>query len=175
MKINHTSVLRATGAAVIASLLAFSVSACSEENKDKASNAVSDATQKAGEAASSATAKAEETGGRAKESYASASASASARMSEVKDGMDAKDEVVAGEMKADGDRSAVEITASNKQPKKQSYVVQVNFRDAGGNLLDVAVVNVKDVEPGKDAKATARSNRTLKGDVEADIAKSLRH
>ncbi|WP_433546586.1 hypothetical protein ACQPZG_16930 [Streptomyces sp. CA-294286] len=175
MKINRTAVLRATGAAVVASLLTFSVSACSDENKDKASNAVSDATKNAGEAAASATAKAGEAAGRTKEAFASASASASARMNEVKDGKDAKDEVETGDVKADGDRSTVEVTASNKKEEKQSYVVQVNFRDEGGNLLDAVVVNLKDVDAGKEAKATARSNRSLQGEIKAEIGKALRH
>ncbi|MFI5803528.1 hypothetical protein [Streptomyces sp. NPDC051561] len=177
-------ITRAAGAVVLASLLSFSVSACGDG--DKASNAVSSATAKAGEAAASATAKAGEAAasatakageaaGKAKEAYASASASASAKMAEVKDGAAAKDEVKVGDVKADGDRMTAEVTASNKESKKQSYVVQVNFRDAGGNLLDTAVVTVKDVEAGKDGMATVKSNRSLDGDVKAEVAKALRH
>ncbi|MFD3516871.1 hypothetical protein [Streptomyces sp. NPDC058657] len=167
-------ITRAAGAAVLAALLAFSASACSDGDKSPA-QMVSNATQKAGDAAASATAKAGEMGEKAKESYASASASASARMNEVRDGMDAKGEVAVGEVKTDEDRSAAEVTASNKQDKEQSFVVQVNFRDDGGNLLDTVVVTVKDVAAGKEATAVATSNRNLSGKVKAEIAKALRH
>ncbi|MEU8887166.1 hypothetical protein [Streptomyces sp. NPDC048442] len=168
-------ITRAAGAALLASVLALSVSACSEDDKSKTGDAVSNATQKAGEAAASATAKAGEAKEKAKEAYASASASASAKLAEVKDGTDAKGDVKAGDVKADGDRSAAEITATNKTDKSASYTVQVSFRDADGNLLDTVVVSLKDVAAGKDATATARSNRTLQGDVKAEIGKALRH
>jgi hypothetical protein len=167
-------ITRAASAAALASLLALSVSACGDDAKS-AGDVVSNATQKAGEVAASATAKAGEIGEKAKEAYASASASAAAKFNEVKDGVDAKDEVKVGAVTADGDRSAAEVTASNKESKTQSYVVQVNFRDAGGNLLDTVVVNVKDVAAGKDGTAVAKSNRTLSGDVKAEPGKVLRH
>ncbi|MFF0745121.1 hypothetical protein ACFYVL_32445 [Streptomyces sp. NPDC004111] len=163
-------ITRAAGAAVLASLLAFSVSACGDGDKSP-SEVVSNATEKAGEA----TKKAGEIGEKAKEAYASASASASAKLKEVKDGMDAASEVSVGEVKTDEDRSAAEVKAVNKQDKQQSYVVQVNFRDDGGNLLDTVVVTVKDVPAGKEGTAVARSNRALKGGVKAEVSKALRH
>ncbi|MFI0978130.1 hypothetical protein ACH4SP_14170 [Streptomyces sp. NPDC021093] len=168
-------IIRTASAAALAALLALTVSACGEDDKSKASDVVSNATQKAGEVAASATAKAGEVKEKAKEAYASASASASAKLAEVKDGTDAKDEVKLGDVKAEGDRSATEVTATNKQTKNESYLVQVNFRDADGNLLDTVVVTLKDVAAGKDATATARSNRTLQGDVKAEVGKALRH
>lgn len=167
-------ITRAAGAVVLASLLAFSVSACGDGDSSP-SDVVSSATKKAGDVAASATAKAGEMGEKAKEAYASASASAAAKLSEVKDGIDAKDEVKVGDVKTDQDRSAAEVTASNKQSKTQSYVVQVNFRDDGGNLLDTVVVTVKDVAAGKDGTAVAKSNRALDGMVKAEVGKAVRH
>ncbi|CAM5620440.1 hypothetical protein GCM10010329_19840 [Streptomyces spiroverticillatus] len=178
-------ITRAAGAAVLASVLAFGVSACGDDTKS-AGDAVSDATKKAGDVAASATAKAGdvaasatakagEAADKAKEAYASASASAEEKFKEVKDGADAKDEVKVGAVKEDGDRSTAEVTATNKETKAQTYLVQVNFRDSGGNLLDAVVVNVKDVAAGKDGTAVAKSNRALGGEVKADIGKAVRH
>ncbi|MFJ6696551.1 FxLYD domain-containing protein [Streptomyces sp. NPDC091272] len=170
-----TRATRATRAAVLVAALALTATACGDDDKAKAGDVVSNATKKAGEAAASATAKAGEAGEKAKEAYASASASASAKFAEIKDGADAKDEVKAGAVKAAGDRSTAEVTATNKQDKEKTYTVQVDFRDGDGNRLDTVVVNVKDVAAGKNATATARSNRTLNGDVKAEIAKAVRH
>ncbi|MFJ2739566.1 hypothetical protein ACIO3O_07855 [Streptomyces sp. NPDC087440] len=180
-----TKMTRVVSAAVLTSVLALTASACGDDNKS-AADAVSDATQKAGEAAASATqkagdvaasatAKAGEAADKAKEAYASASASADEKFKDVKDGVDAKDEVKVGAVKEDGDRSTAEVTATNKETKEQTYLVQVNFRDAGGNLLDAVVVNVKDVAAGKDGTAVAKSNRALAGEIKAEVGKVLRH
>ncbi|GAA3488522.1 MULTISPECIES: hypothetical protein [Streptomyces] len=178
-------ITRAAGAAVLAAVIALTVSACGDDKKSasdavsnatqKAGEAAASATQKAGEAATSATEKAGEAADKAKESYASASASADEKFKEVKDGTDAKGDVKVGAVKAEGDRSTAEVTVANKESKEQTYLVQVNFRDAGGNLLDAVVVNVKDVAAGKDGTAVAKSNRSLEGDVKAEVGKAVRH
>lgn len=194
---NRTKITRALGATVLAAALTLTVSACGDDTRAKVGDAVSNATDKAGEAASDATrkagdaaaaatakagdaaasasAKAKEAGERAKGAYASASAEAAAKLNEVKGGADAGAEVTVGGVKAEGDRSTAQVTAANQQRKEQSYTVQVNFRDAGGNLLDAVVVNLKDVAAGQNATATARSNRALQGEVTAEAGKSLRH
>ncbi|HET6857859.1 MAG TPA: hypothetical protein VFH94_12310 [Streptomyces sp.] len=148
----------ASAAVSLVALLALSTTACSEEDAGKAKDAVASATAKAGDAAASAT------------------AAASEKMAEVKNGVDAKGDVKVGAAKAAGDRTAAQVTVDNGTDKTHDYTVTVNFRDAGGgNLLDAVVVRVKDVAPGKSMEATARSNRTLKGETEAEVGAALRH
>ncbi|MDV5146855.1 hypothetical protein R1T08_22345 [Streptomyces sp. SBC-4] len=117
--------------------------------------------EKAGEVVSSAT--------------AAAASAAEEKMNEVKDGINATGDVKAGTTSADGDRTVVEITATNPQDKNADYTVMVNFRDDSGNLLDAVVLNINGVEPGASKSGTARSNRTLSGATTAEIAQALRH
>ncbi|MER5886058.1 hypothetical protein ABT160_19740 [Streptomyces sp. NPDC001941] len=106
---------------------------------------------------------------------ASATAAAASKMAEVKDGADGKADVTAGATRADGDRTAVTVTAKNSTAKAADYAVLVNFRDGGGNLLDSVVLNIGDVAPSASKEGTARSNRSLSGDITAEIGRALRH
>ncbi|MFD3941423.1 hypothetical protein [Streptomyces sp. NPDC058579] len=137
----------ATTAAV---LLALAVTGCTEEDKQKAGDIVSSAT-------------------------AAVASAAEEKMNQVKDGVNATEEVKAGATETDGDRTTAEITATNPQDKNADYTVMVNFRDDGGNLLDAVVLNIDGVEPGKSKTGTARSNRTLSGTTTAEVAQALRH
>ncbi|MFI8963375.1 FxLYD domain-containing protein [Streptomyces sp. NPDC053493] len=137
---------RTAGAAVaLLAALALTATGCEE------------AQQKAGDILSSATAEAAE------------------QMNRIKDGVDAKDEVKAGPAGQDGDRTVAEITATNPKDKTADYTVRVDFRDAGGNLLDTVVLNIDDVPPGQSRTGRARSNRSLGGDTTAGVAQALRH
>ncbi|WP_434592842.1 hypothetical protein [Streptomyces sp. A5-4] len=148
----------ASAAVSLFALLALTATGCSEEDTNKAKDTAASATAKAGDAVASAT------------------AAASDKMAEVKDGTDAKGEVKAGATKASGDRTSAQVTVDNGTDETHDYTITVNFRDAaGGNLLDAVVVRVKDVAPGKSTDATARSNRTLKGNIKAEIGAALRH
>ncbi|WP_329119817.1 hypothetical protein [Streptomyces sp. NBC_01465] len=153
---------RTAGALSVAVLVALSATACGSDDTP------SSVASKAGDVVSSATAK-------AGEAVASATAAASSKMAEVKDGVDAKDDVKAGDTKTDGDRSTAEITATNGTDKTVDYTVTVNFKDKGGNLLDVVVMNIDGVEAGKSKSGTARSNRDLGGDATAEVGQALRH
>ncbi|MGW5775904.1 hypothetical protein [Streptomyces sp. NPDC003863] len=119
------------------------------------------AKNKAGEIVSSAT--------------AAVASAAQEKMNEVKDGVNATGDVRAGATSTDGDRTVAEITATNPKDKTADYTIMVNFRDADGNLLDVVVLNIDGVEPGKSKTGTARSNRTLSGATKAEITQALRH
>ncbi|MFF3606672.1 hypothetical protein [Streptomyces sp. NPDC002463] len=119
------------------------------------------AKNKAGEIVSSAT--------------AAVASAAQEKMNEVKDGVNATGDVRAGATSTDGDRTVAEITATNPKDKTADYTIMVNFRDADGNLLDVVILNIDGVEPGKSKTGTARSNRTLSGASKAEIAQALRH
>ncbi|MEU9701904.1 hypothetical protein [Streptomyces sp. NPDC047981] len=143
-----TRVLTAASAAALLALVG--VTGCTEEAQQKAGDIVSSATSAAASAAQE-------------------------KMNEVKDGVNATEEVKAGPTKVDGDRTTAEITATNPQDKSADYTVMVNFRDSGGNLLDAVVLNIDGVEAGKSKSGTARSNRTLSGETKAEVAQALRH
>ncbi|MFF4356525.1 hypothetical protein [Streptomyces sp. NPDC001604] len=107
---------------------------------------------------------------------ASASAEAKRRLDEVKNAVEAKDDVQLGAPAQDAEgRSTVAVSAHNSAGSAKSFLVQVDFRDQGGNLLDTTVVTLSEVGAGKDGKATARSNRKLSGPVRAEVARALRY
>ncbi|MET7487143.1 FxLYD domain-containing protein [Streptomyces sp. NPDC005538] len=126
--------------------------------------------------ASKAASAVESVGSQAASAVSSATAEAGRRLDEVKNGVDAKDAVKLGAPATDSaGRSTVEITADNTADSAKSFAVQVEFKDAGGNLLDTVVVTVSDVAAGKSGKATARSNRELSGEVKAEVGRALRY
>ncbi|MCH5674874.1 hypothetical protein [Streptomyces gilvus] len=107
---------------------------------------------------------------------ASASAEARRRLEDVKNGIDAKDEVHLGTPATDADgRSTVAVSAHNSADTAKSFLAQIDFRDQAGNLLDTTVVTLNDVGAGKDAKATAHSNRKLSGSIRTEVARALRY
>lgn len=110
------------------------------------------------------------------DSLASATAEAGRRFDEFKNGLDAKDEVKLGDRVTidSAGRATVKVTATNPTSAAKTYAVQVDFRDKGGNLLDTVVVTLNDVPAGAAKDATARSTRTLSGDVTADVARAVR-
>ncbi|EGX60861.1 hypothetical protein SZN_05387 [Streptomyces zinciresistens K42] len=113
---------------------------------------------------------------KAASAYASATADAGRRLDEIKGGVDAKGSVRLGTPATGSDgRTTVEVTAENTTGAAKSFAVQVDFRDAGGNLLDAAVVTVSDVAGGATKKGTARSTRKLSGDVRTDVARAVRY
>ncbi|MEU9138301.1 FxLYD domain-containing protein [Streptomyces sp. NPDC048404] len=154
-------------AVCVVAALAAQLTACSDDSSP--SDAASKAASAASRAASAAT--------RAGDTLASATAEAGRRFDDFKSGVDAKDEVkLDGTASPDSDgRVTVEVTATNPTSSAKSYVVQVNFRDTGGNLLDTTVVTVNDVAGGASKDGTARSNRSLTGDVKTDVARAARH
>lgn len=110
------------------------------------------------------------------DSLASATAEAGRRFNEFKNGLDAKDEVKLGDRVTidSAGRATVKATATNPTSAAKTYAIQVDFRDKGGNLLDTVVVTLNDVPAGAAKDATARSTRTLSGDVTADVARAVR-
>ncbi|SFE75194.1 hypothetical protein SAMN02787118_102501 [Streptomyces mirabilis] len=110
------------------------------------------------------------------DSLASATAEAGRKFDEFKNGLDAKDEVKLGDRVTidSAGRATVKATATNPTSAAKTYAIQVDFRDKGGNLLDTVVVTLNDVPAGAAKDATARSTRTLSGDVTADVARAVR-
>ncbi|WP_338695865.1 hypothetical protein V2W30_11380 [Streptomyces sp. Q6] len=154
---------RTVGAAALVAALAVGVAGCSDSDTSP-----SDAASKAVSAASSAASKASDV-------VASATAKAQEKFDDIKGGVDAKSDVKLGDVGEDGGRATVPVTVTNSASSQKSFAVQVDFRDSGGNLLDTVVLTVSDVDAdtSKDAKAT--SNRSLDGDVTADVSRAMRY
>jgi hypothetical protein len=125
------------------------------------------------QAASAASSLASEAGN----ALASATAEAGRQFDEFKNGVNAKGDVKVSDVSTDSDgRSTTKVTVTNPTSSSKSYAVQIDFRDqSGGNLLDTAVVTVDDVAAGAAKDATARSNRTLSGEVTAEVARAVRN
>ncbi|MFD6417338.1 hypothetical protein [Streptomyces sp. NPDC060194] len=176
-------ITRALGALAATAALLLTATACSDDSDPsgsvsditkEANDAASSAREKAGEVASAASEKAVDAASQASDAAARAQASASAKVAEVKGAVSGKDDIELGDVTTSGQRSSVELTADNSTDEQASYTVTVNFRDQDDKLLDVTVVDVKDVAPGKSKSATVRSNRELSGEVKADVGQALR-
>ncbi|MFI6653338.1 hypothetical protein ACIBI8_37820 [Streptomyces sp. NPDC050529] len=156
--------VRGAGAVLVAMIVATTATACSDDG-DSASSTAS----KAASAASSVASKGADV-------VASATAAAGDKLNDFKDGVNASGDVKAGAPATDKDgRVTSKITVKNSTDSTQSYGVQVNFEDGGGNLLDTVVVTVDDVASKGTKDGTARSNRKLDGDVKVEVGKALRH
>ncbi|MFI5972586.1 hypothetical protein [Streptomyces sp. NPDC051452] len=126
----------------------------------------------AGKAASAASSLAS----RGTEALDSARAEARRRLAEVKGGVDAKDDVTLGAATLGGDGKAeAEVSARNSAGSAKPFAVRGEFRDKGGNLLDVVVVTHRDVPAGASRNGTARGNRMLTGEVRATVGTALRY
>ncbi|MFJ8002788.1 hypothetical protein [Streptomyces fagopyri] len=162
------------GPAGVVLLGAFCLTGCTGEG-----NPVTTASQAASAAASLASVASDVLGSGTSgtgDSLASATAEAGRRFDEFRDGLNAKSEVRTGDQVRTGSdgRSTVEITAFNPTSTTRTYIVQVDFRDEGGKVLDTVAVMVKDVPAGGSTDATARSTRTLSGAVSGDVARAVR-
>ncbi|WP_306323506.1 MULTISPECIES: hypothetical protein [unclassified Streptomyces] len=155
--------VRAVGAALCAAALTVAAAGCSDDG-DSPSGAAS----KAASAASSAASKASDV-------VASATAEAQKKFDDFKDGVDAKGDVKLGDVDNDGKRATVPVTVGNSTTDTKSYIVEVDFKNGDGKLVDTVVLNVNDVPGDATKDATARSTHSLDGDVTADVSRALRH
>jgi hypothetical protein len=130
----------------------------------------------ASKAASAAASVAASLASQASSALASATAAAGHKLDEIKGGVDAKSDVKLGTTSTEADgHKAVQVTVTNATSKSRNYAVQVNFKDAGGNLRDTVVVTVGGVAAGASKNATALSNRKLSGNVTTDVARAVRY
>ncbi|WP_188300163.1 FxLYD domain-containing protein [Streptomyces sp. CBMA156] len=147
-----------------------------------ASEAAAAVEKGASAAASAASALATAAGG-AGAAIASAEAKASAAVSAassavagIKGGLDAKGDVTAGAVTTGSDGKAqVPLTVTNHGQQSYRYVIQLNFTDESGKVLDATAVTVQDVAAGQSAQATAHGNRELTGTVKAEVANAVRY
>ncbi|MZD05988.1 hypothetical protein GTW43_12950 [Streptomyces sp. SID5785] len=143
--------VRGTGAALLATALLLGAAGCSD------GDGPSDAASRAAEVVASATAEVQK------------------KVDGFKDAADAKKDVRLGDVTRDDGRATVPVTVTNGASSTRSYLVVVTFRDQGGNRLDSVALRVDRVGAGRSKKATARSHRSLDGDVEATLDRALRH
>ncbi|WP_405526209.1 FxLYD domain-containing protein [Streptomyces canus] len=150
---------RWTTAALLTTLALTGLTACADDDSPSSvASKVASAASRAGEAVSSATAEA----GR--------------RFDDIKNGVDARDDVRLGTPATASDgRTTVEVTATNSADSAKSFTVEVDFTDQDGKLLDAVVLTVSDVPAGGTGKGTARSTHDLSGDVRAKVPRAVRH
>ncbi|AYC39884.1 hypothetical protein [Streptomyces griseorubiginosus] len=129
-----------------------------------------------GDSPSSVASKVASAASRAGDAVSSATAEAGRRFDDIRNGVDAKDDVrlAAPTTAADG-RTTVEVTATNRADSAKSFAVQVDFTGQDGKLLDVVVVTVSDVPAGGTGKATARSTHALSGKATAKVSRAVRY
>ncbi|GLW50579.1 hypothetical protein Stsp02_62400 [Streptomyces sp. NBRC 14336] len=112
---------------------------------------------------------------RAQSAAESLASEADRRFQDVKNGVNAKDEVTLGTPSTSGGKAEVKLTAENTADSTKSFLVQIDFTDQNDNRLDTTVVTVPDVAAGATKDATARSHRDLSGDVKATVARAVRY
>ncbi|MFF4422525.1 hypothetical protein ACFY04_17375 [Streptomyces sp. NPDC001549] len=163
--------MRGTAGAVVLSAVVLGAAGCSDGDgtPSGAVSSAASAVKSAGEAVSSAAAE-------ASKAAESAAAAAKGKLAEVKDGVDAKDEVSLGSVTTDGDGyTTVPVTARNTDDATKSFAVQVEFKDESGNLIDTVIVTITDVAGKGTGQGTARSTHKLSGTVSAQTGTALRY
>ncbi|MET9395150.1 hypothetical protein ABZY20_32870 [Streptomyces sp. NPDC006624] len=112
----------------------------------------------------------------ATEAVESAAAEAESRLDDIQDGVDVAGDVETGAPATGSDgRVRTEVTVRNTDDSVRSFAVQVDFRDAGDQLVDTVIVTVDHVQPGQSATATARSTHDLSGDIRTEVARAVRY
>lgn len=115
-------------------------------------------------------------GGSVSSAISKASSAATSALSEISGGVDAAGDVSAGPVTIDSDGKAVsQLTVKNQTDKEHDYTISVSFRDSGGTVQDVVVLNVSKVPAHGQSTATAKSNRTLSGTLTAKVEAAVRH
>ncbi|MZF83446.1 hypothetical protein [Streptomyces sp. SID5643] len=110
------------------------------------------------------------------EAVESASAEAGRRLDDIQDGAEVKADVTTGTAVTGSDgRVRADVTVRNTDDSSRSFAVQVDFRAAGGQLVDTVIVTVDHVQAGQSATATARSTHDLSGEVRTEVARAVRY
>ncbi len=157
--------VRGAAGGLLAGAVLLTTAACSDDGDNPVSGAVS-------EAASAVASAAEGVSDAARQ----AADKAEKQLSEIKNGVDAKDDVTLGEVATDADgRTTVPVTVDNKDDKTRSFAVQVQFKDGDDKVVDTVVVTLSDVPAGKPGDGTARSTHKLSGTVTPSVGTALRY
>ncbi|MFE0580022.1 hypothetical protein [Streptomyces sp. PCS3-D2] len=159
----------AAGMVLAAAVLGAAGCSGGDGSPSGAVSSAASAVRSAGEAVSSAASE-------AAKAAESAAAVAKDKLAEVKNGADAKDQVSLGTVSTDADGyTTVPVTVRNTDDGAKSFAVQVEFKDASGNLVDTVVVTVSDVAGKDTGEGTARSTHKLSGTVTAQTGAALRY
>ncbi|MFE1270387.1 hypothetical protein [Streptomyces sp. NPDC058758] len=157
--------VRGAAGGLLAGAVLMGAAGCSDDGDNPVSGAVSEAASAVASAAEGVTDAASEAADKAERQVA-----------EVKDGVDAKDEVELGDPATDSDgRTTVPVTVRNTDDKTRSFAIQVRFEDGDGKLLDAVVLTISDVPAGKPGDGTARSTHKLSGTVTPSVTSALRY
>ncbi|MFD8011648.1 hypothetical protein [Streptomyces sp. NPDC058955] len=157
--------VRGAAGGLLAGAVLMGTAACSDDGGNPVSGAVSEAASAVESAAEGVSDAAKKAADRAQQ-----------QLSEVKDGVDAKDEVTLGAPATDADgRTTVPVTVDNTDDETRSFAVQVEFKDGDGTLVDTVVLTISDVPAGKPGDGTARSTHKLSGTVTASVPTALRY
>ncbi|MEU9852199.1 hypothetical protein [Streptomyces sp. NPDC047974] len=157
--------VRGAAGGLLAGAVLMGTAGCSDDGDNPVSGAVSEAASAVASAAEGLS-----------EAASRAVKQAEEQMAEIKDGVDAKDEVTLGDPATDADgRTTVPLTVRNTDDATRSFAVQVQFKDGDGKLVDAVVVTISDVPGGKPGDGTARSTHKLSGTVTPSVASALRY
>ncbi|MEU1284840.1 FxLYD domain-containing protein [Kitasatospora sp. NPDC005856] len=175
---------------VVAGVLAVAVAGaaalagCSSgQSASSVASSAAAAVEKGASAAASAASALASVAGGAGSAIASAEAQASAAVSAassavagIKGGLDAKGDVTAGAVTTGSDgKPQVQLTVTNHGQQSYRYVIQLNFTDGSGNVLDATAVTVQDLAVGQSTQVTAHAHRDLSGTVKAEVANAVRY
>ncbi|GHA90253.1 hypothetical protein ACIQRS_13100 [Streptomyces termitum] len=156
---------RTAAGGLLAGAVLMGTAGCSDDGDNPVSGAASEAASAAASAAQGVSDAASEAADKAEK-----------QLSEIKDGVDARDEVKLGDAATDADgRTTVPLTVRNTDGSTRSFAVQVEFKDGDGKLLDTVVVTVSDVPGGQSKDGTARSTHKLSGTVTPSVGTALRY
>jgi hypothetical protein len=174
MPTTRTRAVRLTtcAAAVALALVTASAAGCA----GTASSAASKVQSAISSAVSSAASQAESgASSLASKAAGQASSAISSAFAAISGGVDATGDVRVGPVAVDSDgKASTEVTVTNSTADQHSYTISVSFVDSGGAIQDAAVLTVSDV-PGHGTKtATAKSNRSLGGALQAKVAAAVR-
>ncbi|MFF7813102.1 hypothetical protein ACFZCF_14485 [Streptomyces sp. NPDC007945] len=157
--------VRGAAAGLLAGAVLMGTAGCSGDGDNAVSGAVSEAASAVASAAEGLS-----------QAASQAVEKAEKQMAEVKNGVDAKDQVTLGDPTTDADgRTTVPLTVKNTDGATRSFAVQVRFEDGDGKLVDAVVVTLSDVPAGKPGEGTARSTHKLSGTVTPTVASALRY
>ncbi|MEO3972544.1 hypothetical protein [Streptomyces sp. CAU 1734] len=166
---------RVIASAGLVAVVSFTAAGCSDDGGSPA-DVVSQAASAVASAGSKVTGAASAAASQASAAVASATAAAGKKLEDIKGGVDVKDAVTLGSPgKSSDGRATVPVKVKNTADSAKTFAVQVNFRDSGGNLLDAVVVTIDGVAAGKSGDGTARSNRSLSGDVRTEVGTAVRY
>ncbi|MFD3873791.1 hypothetical protein [Streptomyces sp. NPDC058623] len=149
---------------------------CGTAGCSDGSGSASDAASKAASAVQSAGAKVSSAASAAADAASSAAAVAQDKFAEIKNGVDAKDEVTLGAVSTDGEGyTIVPVSVKNTDASTKSFAVQVDYKDESGNQLDTVVLTVSDVAGNGTGQGVAKSTHKLAGTAKAETTRALRY